>query len=519
LAASSEDGTQKWSLKRNSGIKTEEALDFILDLPGKPYGIFAYSFNYDLTKILDDIDNKNLYLLFRPQLRKRKGKDPTFGPKPIEWNDYLINLQGTKFTVQKHDKKIIIWDIWKFFQSPFIAALKEWKVGDSQVLENMQYMKDHRSEFDKLSPERIESYCFDECAYMAELANKLYTAHQKAGLDLKNFYGAGSSASAMLKKMEIKEKIHPCPKELELPVASAYFGGRFECSITGEIKGPVYNYDISSAYPYQTYFLPCLIHGKWKHTKNEYDINPNKFCKHAIVKYKLIDYPNRSIKSWAPFPFRAPDGNICYPLTSGGGWLWRDEFLAGQKLFANVEFLEAYVLESGCNCKPFEQIAEYYIERLKIGKEGPGIAIKLGINSCYGKLAQSVGQGQYTSWIWAGMITSGCRAQLLEVLGLHKYRHNSLAMATDGVYSREKLILPTPKNTNTNTSITDLSGKTVCKPLGGWETKKNDKGLFMIRPGMNFPIAATIEDIQVVRGRGVGRKTLFENIQKIQNSF
>jgi hypothetical protein len=42
---------------------------------------------------------------------------------------------------------------------------------------------------------------------MAELARKLTEAHQAAGLKLKSYYGAGSSAAAMLSKMGILQKI------------------------------------------------------------------------------------------------------------------------------------------------------------------------------------------------------------------------------------------------------------------------------------------------------------------------
>lgn len=537
LAASTEDRKRRWYVENQNGLTSQQVLAFMLSLPTYHARIFAYSFNYDLTKALENLPDEKLYKIFRPEIRPWPGGDTMKGPKPVRWNYFSINMQGTKFSVGKTGmKRRIIWDIWKFFQSKFVDALEEWEVGDPKVLENMRYMKDHRHEFDKIPFDQVREYCFDECAYMATLARKLWEAHNTAGLRLKNFFGAGSSASAMLAKMEIKEKIVPTPKEMQEAVAKAYFGGRFENSVLGEIEGPIHNYDISSAYPYQTYFLPCLQHARWVHTDNRLDIED---CTHALVHYGL---PNTSIsqrsKSWGPFPYRTSDGSICFPASSGGGWVWRDEYRWGEKLFGNVQFKEAWVLHSDCDCHPFKDIPNYYLERLKIGKEGPGIVLKLGINSCYGKIAQSVGKGQFNSWIWAGMITSGCRAQLLELLSLHKNRANCLMMATDGIYSRELLVTPKARDTGTDIEVIERkTGKKVRKPLGGWEHKRIDwpkdddgksvipdgqplaRGVFVARPGIYFPLYPSDKEIKVIRARGVGKASLLANWQIIVDSW
>ena len=114
------------------------------------------------------------------------------------------------------------------------------------------------------------------------------------------------------------------------------------------------------------------------------------------------------------------NGSIAFPETSGGGWVWREEYLAGEKLFENVGFEEAWLYHCDCECQPFKDIPKYYSYRILIGKEGPGIVIKLSVNSNYGKTAQTMGgePGTFHSWMWAGLITSGCRAQVLESMAL-----------------------------------------------------------------------------------------------------
>jgi hypothetical protein len=522
LAASTENGEQEWiaevSNPRIDRLTTVECLNMILELPTRRSRIFSFSFNYDLTKMLMDLPNHLLYRLFRPELRKGE-----WGPSPIEWcpicNDeceddnhpepYKLNLQGTKFQVQLGKKRVVVWDLFKFFQGKFLTAIKDWKVGTPALWDRIEHMKDRRADFDKETALAVRNYCLEETRCIGELAHRLVQAHEDVDLNLKTYYGAGSSGAAMLEAMGIKEKLSPSIPEMRDAIAAAFFGGRFENSVIGAIRQPLVNWDISSAYVYQLAFLPCLEHGSWTHTKHRNDLEKAEAQSGALVRYSLG--PNPRIGDWGPFPFRTKDGSISFPITSGGGWLWLDEYLAGERLFPHVRFHEAWVYSSNCGCKPFQKIPEYYLQRLKIGKEGPGIVIKLGMNSCYGKLAQSVGNAIFNSWIWAGMITSGTRAQLLELLGLHKDRSDVLMMATDGLLTRDHSILP-PSPLPTGT------GKTG-KPLGGWERKDAAKGMFIARPGIYFPLEPTIDEIQSVRARGVGRSVVLNSWQIIQEAW
>jgi len=504
LAASTEKGERIWTTESDR-LSTEDCLDLILGLPTRHTKIFSYSFNYDLTKMLMDLDNESLYKLFRPELRQRRGPDAAKGPYPVEWGKYKLNLQGTKFTVRRKDKKVVIWDLFKFFQAKFVGALKDWKVGTKELWDRMSLMKDKRSEFDKESKKAVRNYCLEECRCIAELGHKLIDAHETAGLNLRTFYGAGSSGAAMLSAMGIREKIRSAPDEMRIPVASAFAGGRFENSIIGQVEEVIYNRDLSSAYPYHITFLPCLMHGQWRLTRSRNEIEESRA---ALVHYGLGS--NCRINSWGPFPFRTSDGSISFPIHSGGGWVWKDEYLSGERVFPHVQFKEAWIYECDCDCQPFKKIPEYYILRLHLGKEGPGIVIKLGCNSCYGKLAQSVGNALFNSWIWAGMITSGCRAQVLDFLGQHQDWNNLLAIATDGVYTREKIIANEPRDTGT---------ADTGKPLGGWENKEYNKGMFFARPGIYFPLNPTAEDIKDIRGRGVGKGVVLENWKLIIDAW
>jgi hypothetical protein len=550
MAAVSERGIARTIRPLNGKrLTTEECLKFIVS-GGKRDKFFAYSFGYDLTKILEDLDDLSIYKLFRPELRTKERGGRTV-QVPIYWPqrefpdapDWALNYLNGRFSVQqrigwkadgpKWGKTVVIHDIWRFFQGKFTAALEDWKVPGNipkdereNILRNMREMKDKRSDFDRIDSQEIEQYCLSECRYMAELARKVTEAHIQAGIPLKSYFGAGSSASAMLKVMDVQKHIATSretklPEELDYAIKCAFFGGRFENSVIGVIRGPLWSYDISSAYPYQITFLPCLIHGQWKHTNNE---NQTREARAAIIHYHL--HPPSCIprKTWGPYPFRISEGNekgsIVFPESGSTGWLWKDEFFEGQKLYPNAEFLDAWIYECECDCQIFKRIPIFYKSRLQIGKEGPGIVIKLGTNSCYGKTAQFIGgkPGEFTSWIWAGMITSGCRSQILRAMAAHTDLRNMLMVATDGIASRERLTLDIPRDTGTFDAV-DENGKPANKPLGGWEEKELPKGLFFARPGIYFPLNPTKEETKKVRARGIGRGVIWEQWEKIVQAY
>jgi len=516
LQAAEESGERAWYVEDMNGLSSERCLDFIINLPTRRTSTFGFALGYDWTKILEDLPNEDIYELFRPELRARRGEHA--GNRPIHWRGYTIDLMGGRMTIAKGDRSITIWDIFRFYGTKFVKALQAWSVGSKTLWERMQAMKEKRAEFDKLNRDEVREYCREECVCMAQLARKLVDAHEAVQLKLRSFHGAGSSGGAMLTAMGIKEKIRPTPNAMIKPVAMAFFGGRFENSVVGVIEGPVFNFDISSAYPYQLCWLPCLEHGQWEWTEERTKFDA---ATHALVYYGLAD--NDGIRDWGPFPFRTIDGSICYPSYSGGGYVWQDEFRSGERLFpSSIVFRGAWVYHRECDCQPFKRMPEFYRERVRLGKEGPGIVLKLGANSCYGKIAQSVGNAVFNSWIWAGLITSGTRAQSLDVLALHQDRANLLMVATDGIYTREDIQCPKPRDTGTWELIDSEAeyakrllknpnaDRMVRKPLGGWERKVVPQGVFCARPGIYFPLNPTKDEIDDVRGRGVGKGVVLE---------
>lgn len=476
LAAADTKG-RSWQIENVRGLPTEDCLDFFLSLPGDGR-ICGYYLGYDWTMILKDVPNKKVYRLLRPELRTLpRGEGGGFSR--VHWGDYKLHYLSSMMRIGRRKHSVTVWDVGKFFQAPFVDSIVNWGVKtDAQSIAEMKAI---RSEFSELTP-RIRAYCLDECAALAELATSLETAHADIGLRPKSWHGPGSTASVSLHTMGIRDKRGEIPEEVKDAANRAFFGGRFEHSTIGK-RDNVNGYDIVSAYPFQAYNLPCLEHGTWVKVSRERAL---KDCKQAAVHFRVNDIGSRA---WAPLPCRLTNGSIVFARGGFTGWCWLDEWRAA-RAWEGVEFLDAWSLMNECVCRPFEKVLGWFRERIALGKSQRGRVLKLALNSIYGKLAQAVGQPKYGSRVWAGMITSGTRAHLLDLLLRHVNHSNVIAMATDGLYSTELIQgLPVPLAPDT---------------LGSWEHETHGTMVF-VRPGIYWS-----ETDDTLRARGIGRRKVSE---------
>ena len=495
--------------------------------------------------------------------------------EPLEFNGRSYDFFNGSLTItgpyQDRIRTSKIWDCFRFFGCAFVEALKDWSsckikgcggdtgaglhrqmanggyecmkcsnvLGDGEEppvatleqIERIDGMKQKRGSFDVEDPEAVKAYCREECHLLARMMRRMIDAHNRAEIPLESYHGAGSTATALLKRFEVADFKGPRHAELEPglrnAIECAFFGGRFEDSVIGEVNLPCHGYDISSAYPFGLTFLPCLTCGFWRRelrmTKDKleaiYKENGLAVCRFAV---REVSDAERKELAWCPLPFRSEKGSITYG-TNFKGWAWAPELLAAIRGWEDLVALdgEAWVYERRCDHQPFGFLPKVYLQRLAWGKEGAGKVLKLGSNATYGKTAQSIGDDPpFQSWIWAGTITSTTRGQLLDAIASAKDRWNVLAVATDGVFvANEKLpIGPPPKDTaslnGAISTMTLLNGQPNGKPLGGWEYKDVPEGIFLAKPGLYYSMK-----MKFVRARGIGRRELKESSRLIQEGF
>lgn len=442
----------KYVLESGSPLSTEECLNFLTELP-QGYEYVSYFFTYDVTMILRDLPTETISSLLN---RAARTYDPAKPPKRVRWKEYLLDwLPGKEFRVRRLTQKdwIVISDVGSFFQTSFVAALEKWNVGSDALRARIAASKDKRSKFMEIT-ELTRLYNKKECDLLAELMTEFRSVIGSVGPFPTYWQGPGNLASAWLRYHDVPDSKN-VPYEAMNMARNAYYGGRFEITGVGTFRRPIYQYDINSAYPAAIRNLPCLVHGGWKHSRME---KPRRRL--YVARCKFSHLPGRFLGT---LPVRTQQGNICYPR-QGEGTYWSPEIEAARRAGATIEILESWEYIPDCKCKPLQWINDIYTLRQQVGKTSKGMALKLALNSIYGKFAQSIGNPRWANPVWAGIITATCRALIIDACAQVDER-SILMIATDGIFSDVPLDLP------------------LSKELGEWELTEH-QSMFIIQPGL-----------------------------------
>jgi hypothetical protein len=538
MAAVNEHGDVVAEARNPAGLSFEECMDFQLSIPADTLK-FAFSFGYDVTMMLGELSTTDIYYIMRPQFRnvykcdnckttwnslsgrecpicsRYTGKRPHFAHRHVR--GYNLHYFNGALTVRRDNRTSHIWDCFKFFGTAFVEALTDWDIGTPEERQAIREMKDKRGSFQNETEEDVERYCKLECHKLAQMMRKVVDAHERAGLKLTRFDGAGSTATSLLKKNGVKEfkgpRVDEYPIELGDAIKAAFVGGRFENSLVGPVDNcPVEEFDIGSAYPYAQTMLPCMKCGRWKKLTGHRLLERVKNARLAVCRFRVKrgTQKEREKIAWMPLPFRGDDGTICYP-TGFTGWAWKEELIPALEGWPDwVELISAWVYDTDCGHEPFSYIPETYRRRSEWGVDGAGKVLKLGMNAGYGKTSQRIGDDPpFKDMVWAGVTTATTRGQILRAIMSAKNRWDVISVATDGIYAKAKLVLEKPNDTGTF----DLK-----KPLGSWEHKTIPEGVFFVKPGLYFRMkAANAKD--VVKARGLGRRELYEQRDLLMATF
>lgn len=433
---------------------------------------FIFGGSYDANQWLKDVP---------------EGKTPTANSKgsglrrlwstgKLYWEGFLIMYRPRKsFYVREYKtgNSITIWDAFPWFQSSFVAAIRKYLGADYKDYDLIASMKAQRSQFRVEDLPQIEQYTQAELRALVELVRYMLQQLWNASIYPSRYDGPGAAAAYLLKQHDITAHKADTPAVIREPAAVAYSGGRIELMQYGTFRKRVYHYDVHSAYPAAMRELPSLAGGSWLHKLGDFR------SRSTTTLYRVKWMPARSGKSrprFYPFPFRTSDGSIYYP-DSGESWIWGpelDAYFDNEHCFSlRVEILESYEFRAApASPKPFDWVGVLFELRDKWKREGNGAeyGLKLGLNSLYGKLAQTVGWNEkhsppYYQIEWAGLITSMTRAQLLRAACTNP--DAVIMFATDGIFSTKPLALNMGDN------------------LGDWGEETHD-GISVVQSGVYF---------------------------------
>jgi len=436
-------------------LKTIDILEYIIKIGEKfPNAVHVgYGFRYDVNMIIKGLPDKYLREL------KNRG-ECTFTLGVHRWR--ISYVPGKTFRVTKSWGKVNwkkskrsgedyvsvkIDDMSSFFAQPFLNACESIlsDVLSEEDREVIAHGKAARKDNLWEDLPEVERYWRAEIRLMEAMAVRFRDVMYKAGIMLKDWYGPGAIATYLITKRGLRDHIQNEPPIREVHEASkiAYAGGRFELFRVGRIQGPVYGYDINSAYPAALSGAPSLgmDHGEWVHVENPatieefgvYRISYNHMGKARPIEFAAM-----------PLFHRDTRGSISFPQVVSG-WYWSPEAAVaaeiGRRYPGSVVLHEGWVWRND-GTKPFRFLLDMFEERIRLGKKNViSMPYKLGPNSMYGKLAQRVGWDQKTMsppkshcLPLAGWITSNCRASLMRAM-LQMPMHKIIAVETDGIYT------------------------------------------------------------------------------------
>lgn len=409
------------------GITTRQAFEFLLQLKAPHRVIVCFGLNYDVNQWIRDLPRGELQELWETQQTGHAWR------YKLRWwpRKYLYVRDITS------QRSIEVAEVLGYFQMPFVDALEAWGIGAPAEIARM---KEQRAQFTLKDLPAMRRYCLRECELLVDLMDALAQSVYDAGLaprapgSARSWIGAGSIASTLLAQNGV-DAHHAYDAEIatrhatETAILGAMFGGRIEMLRAGIIDR-AQTRDIRSAYPHAITSLPSLDGARLKHRRGR-SYTPGR---EAIWRVSW----DATGCQLAPFPARKPDGTIWY-VERGSGCYHAVEVDAAVKLGYDVQIKEGWELLVGHNPAPcFGFIEPTYRLRARLKEQGQAAekALKLGLNSCYGKLAQGFGASgsapRFQSYYWAGRITATTRARML--LAAHNCR-DPVMISTDGLFA------------------------------------------------------------------------------------
>ena len=443
-------------------LTTNQCLRFMLGTSARHPGSIHvwFAFGYDINMILGDLPREELEKLYSSDGSEVYCESVSTSIEYRQGKSFAIRARVRKPGAgEYHTVSMLSYDTFTYFASSFVKACDkylgtDWP-GRGLVIEGKQERATGFSHVD------VIRYNDAELQALVLLMSELRARLSHVGIFPKHWHGPGAIASTILASRDVKSHRMALPDILEIPVRYAYSGGRFELLRYGSVRGPSWRYDRRSAYPYAATLLGSAV-GQWSYNKSpSMPIDPRSLY-HCEWHSTNTEYPQ-------PFHYRSTDNRISYPyhLT---GWYWGYEVIQAMRLpYGTCTILESFTLDPVEDCKPFAFMQELYDMRRALIRQGHGaeLALKLSLNSIYGKLIQQLGwhisaKGEldvptYFNLFAASQITSITRAALFEVMIDNAGYDDVISFETDAIFTSRR-----------------WDRITIGEGLGEWEEKQLD---------------------------------------------
>lgn len=446
-------------------LGTRDCFDLLIDSELSDPNVIhiIYAGTYDAEMMFRDIPVESLR-----QLRMNGN---------VHWQEFRVEFRKGKWirlSCIRDGKKVslTVYDIFTFFGTSFVKAVSEY-LGSSPLLTKIEEGKKQRGIFTYQDFEYVLEYWQSELIIGVQLADKLREYLEVANIHLTSWHGPGAVASQVLKGWKIEQVMRrDQPDEFLGALQHAYAGGHFEQFKLGEHKGTVYQYDLNSAYPSAIAQLPNLATGTWEQISGEPEVLQDFALYHCAISTwgdQRAWYRNQP----RPMFWRSERGAVYYPENSEN-YIWGVEAKLLREYFPDNYWIYGGWEFYNDGTQPFAFVADMYATRKQWKADGnpAQLALKLAMNSIYGKQAQRIGAKnnkppQWHQLEYAGYVTACTRAALYRAM-MQAGKH-IISVETDAVFTTHKLDLP-------------ISGK-----LGEWSETKYE-GFLVLQNGIYWAL-------------------------------
>jgi hypothetical protein len=435
----------------------------------------GFGLSYDFENLLRDVPDDDYKALLNGDKVKFHEFELKYIPRKIL--EIKKDLDKVDESGKARFKTVFLQDSMGYFQTSFEKALKKFNIEIPPIITEGKAL---RGDFRNVPLQFIKDYNRMELKLHIEMMEQIRTAGKDAfeaiGLESqatpRTWFGPGAWASSFLKQTDWLEE-HPQfsgpdfqilqddmtryisnePEDENRltdlqthPFAAAFYGGRIESGAVGEFLEKTYDYDVNSAYPFALANFP-----KW----NPEDLRRvGGLDAQARIGMYYVEWNCPAGAGFYPFPYRSQTGNVFYPR-HGKGWYMSPEVYAALKVWGPdcIKVRKGYVLQEtdgagdGLHQLPEEKLCltaqkMRLIAKIRLKAKAEGLsmekALKLLMNSCYGKTVQQVGSHKYLNLFAASWITSTCRAIIAQTIGKDT-ENATISIMTDGILSRKPL--------------------------------------------------------------------------------
>lgn len=331
--------------------------------------------------------------------------------------------------IYKGNKAVSFWDISQFYKSSLDKAARTYLGRGKIELRTKSFTPEYVDRHFSL----IRRYCVMDAKLTGELGVYLVDKLEEFGITASTLY---SCAGIAFKYFCDRCKVVTAYKHWKYYrhalgyACDAYAGGKFEVTTRGTFTG--YEYDITSAYPYEI--------------QNLVDISAAKIVYSAVYQPKAVyGYLRVRIDNhkglYLPCGVKRPDGSVYYPAGLYYATITKAEYEYLLEVGCPVEIISGYWFFVKRRLHPYRRaIADLF--KIKSDVKGKDRMLynttKIVMNGYYGKMAQCIEQhdgsilvGSGWNPMYAAVITANTRiavSRLQNLLG-----DDCLAVHTDSV--------------------------------------------------------------------------------------